>query len=305
MNVAFPPPLRWQDFEELTVRVARSQFDDPGANANGRSGQTQKGVDVFCRELGRFRRVGIQCKEKKRDTASIRSSLTLEHVEKETKNAEGFKGGLDFFIVATTAARDTHLQADVRMFTEQRLGQGLFPVAVWFWDDYIGYLNSDAKVAAWYSQLLQNLYADELATRQILMVMQTAFARAAFRMPLWAENHEDLRQAIVDTQTAADTGLLRDRESRMPLCRAPAGLAQVSPELSRRASQVMQHITELRIEYDAMTAKGLIQATGSGFCVSNEEVRQRIDLLRRQAVTAMNDLLAGYDMEPVATPLIG
>jgi|688.fasta_scaffold266876_2 hypothetical protein len=46
MNVAFPPPQHWQDFENLTVEVFRAVFDDPGAQGHGRSGQAQYGVDV-------------------------------------------------------------------------------------------------------------------------------------------------------------------------------------------------------------------------------------------------------------------
>jgi hypothetical protein len=52
MNLAYLPPLHWQDFEALTLAKARCLFNDVGAQANGRPGFEQHGVHVYGRHPG-------------------------------------------------------------------------------------------------------------------------------------------------------------------------------------------------------------------------------------------------------------
>jgi hypothetical protein len=59
---ATAPPDRWQDFEDLCLKLWRPRLID--AKKHGRSGQPQAGVDIFGRDPQTEGWVGIQCKQK-------------------------------------------------------------------------------------------------------------------------------------------------------------------------------------------------------------------------------------------------
>ena len=59
---AWPPPSDPVAFESLCLDLWKELWADPGAQKNGRSGQSQRGVDVFGCFDGKH--VGVQCKQK-------------------------------------------------------------------------------------------------------------------------------------------------------------------------------------------------------------------------------------------------
>ena len=304
MNVAFPPPQHWQDFENLTVEVFRAVFDDPGAQGHGRSGQAQYGVDVFGRELGRGRLVGIQCKRKSATIDLPGSTLSMGEIRAEVAQAETFNPKIDYLILATTGPRDAGLQRVVAYENEKRIAEGNFPIGLWFWEDYVGFLNNNAQLQQWYSGLLNSLYGESLADLQILTVMRTAVSRAAFRTPLHIETAGEFRQALLDTCRAVDTGLLLDRETRMPICRAPAGLEGLKSDPNHSVGKVLRSVHSARTAFDEAVGNGEIQAGGSWLIIQNNNTRKRIDGFRAGAIRELNTILSFHGIEVVESPLL-
>jgi hypothetical protein len=304
MNFAFPPPQRWQDFEELTVEVVRAVFADPGAQGHGRAGQAQAGVDVYGRELGVGRQIGVQCKRKEGNLDRPASIVTEQQIRDEVRKAEAFRPALDYFIIATTGSRDTGEQAYIRNIQAERTGAHKFPIALWYWEDFIGFLNSDARVSRWYNALLQGLYGDTLSDRQILSVMKIAFSRAAFRTPLHLESPAEFRPALLDTERAVNTGLLLDRETRMPICRASAGLSGISRDPDNCVRIICAAVQNLRLVVDEGLANGKLRTYGNCLVVEDRLTGEEIDRCRRDALRSLNSLLATHGETPIESALL-
>jgi hypothetical protein len=130
-----PTPKSWIEFEDITLSAARSRWNTPDFFRNGRPGQQQNGVDIFGTVEG-TRHVGIQCKNTLGD-------LSLKVILREVENANSFSPTLAVLYVATTAARDGRLQAEVRELSNQRKASGYFAVELLFWDDVAGDLAKD------------------------------------------------------------------------------------------------------------------------------------------------------------------
>lgn len=145
-SMKLPLPKNWQEFESM-VRDAQAQsWKSPSLQKNGRTGQQQKGVDVWGPDdLGR--RVGIQCK-------CYKGPLTLVTVTDEIVNAEAFKPALNTLWIATTAEHDATLQEQVRILSEQRALKGDFAIGLLFWDEIIaGLVLNPAVFKSHYPQI--------------------------------------------------------------------------------------------------------------------------------------------------------
>lgn len=132
-NFQYPPPKNWQDFESLCHDLWEKIWNDPDTQKNGRSGQEQKGVDVF----GQPRQTvwsGVQCKGK--DNYS-KKTVTVQELIDEVEKAKKFKPGLFSWILATTGARDVAVQQKARELTDEHAERGLFSVTVWCWEDIV------------------------------------------------------------------------------------------------------------------------------------------------------------------------
>ena len=105
-STSIPKPKDWQDFERKTRVLMACVLGDPTTQPNGRSGQSQCGVDVYGyrnRDVNKL--VGVQCKKK------LDAKVTEEELRAEVKKAKKFKPKLTEFILATTAPRDEAVQA--------------------------------------------------------------------------------------------------------------------------------------------------------------------------------------------------
>ena len=114
----------------MTVLVA-CVLNDPNTVGNGRSGQPQKGVDVYgYRNRDVAQLVGVQCKKK------LDAGVTEKELRDELGKAKAFKPQLKEFILATTASRDQAIQTIARTITDE-LSKTDRPinVVVWGWDD--------------------------------------------------------------------------------------------------------------------------------------------------------------------------
>ena len=133
-----PPPKNWQDFEELCHTLWELEWDCPNIQRHGRSGQNQRGVDIFGLPRGGSGYCGIQCKLKSSSVGS--NALTSAELEHEVSQAKKFRPQLEHLTVATTAAADTKIQAAAREISDRNAAAGLFRVDVLAWPEILARL---------------------------------------------------------------------------------------------------------------------------------------------------------------------
>lgn len=131
MDFQQPPPKGWDQFEDLCADIFREEWRDPMVVRHGRAGQPQNGVDIVGRH-GSDWPIGVQCKNK--SVWPVKRVTTAE-LDNEVAKARLFRPPLKAFYLVSTAPNDEALQAHARMITKTHLAQGLFPVAVFGWDE--------------------------------------------------------------------------------------------------------------------------------------------------------------------------
>ncbi|MCB9422057.1 MAG: hypothetical protein H6667_19810 [Ardenticatenaceae bacterium] len=117
-----PKPKSWDEFEDIVADLIRKLWKDPHISRNGRSGQSQNGVDIF----GQPKHInggyaGIQCK--------LTDKLTIGTIKQEVKLATTFRPLLELYVIATTMFRDESLQEAIR------LEEWPFQIRLMFWED--------------------------------------------------------------------------------------------------------------------------------------------------------------------------
>ena len=153
--LSLPPLGNWQNFEDLCFDLMRRVWNDPHTQKNGRSGQSQKGVDIYGRPNQEADWVGMQCKLR---APSTHSRLSLNEIKKEIEQARNFRPQLKQLVIATTAPRDSVLQEKVRMIDEAERRDGSFSVAVFFWEDIVSMLRDFPELAQkYYPQFFQQV----------------------------------------------------------------------------------------------------------------------------------------------------
>jgi hypothetical protein len=112
------PPKSWETFEDLCWALFQADWQDSGAQKNGRQGQQQAGVDIvgYNRTAGGAL-WGVQCKGK---NAHYGSKLSTKEIDAELAKAEKFQPPLAHWIIATTAATDAPTQEYVRSLSAAR-----------------------------------------------------------------------------------------------------------------------------------------------------------------------------------------
>ncbi|MBB5663873.1 WD40 repeat protein [Rhizobium leguminosarum] len=88
-------------------------------------------------------RIAIQCKGKERGYGH---SVTLNELKVEIAKAEKFTPTLTHWILATTASRNSVLQAEARRISDTRSEVGLFTVQILAWEDIQDLIASDSKI---------------------------------------------------------------------------------------------------------------------------------------------------------------
>lgn len=129
------PPVGSEEFEEITLSAVKLRWNNKDFFRNGRSGQAQCGVDIFCVLRADFI-IGIQCK-------NMPNGLRLDVVQDEIIDAGKFKPRLSMLYIATSAHHDAKLQEQVRHISTQRQKAGEFGVELLFWRDIVNDLAKD------------------------------------------------------------------------------------------------------------------------------------------------------------------
>jgi len=96
-----PKPKSWDEFEDIVADVIRRLWNDPYATRNGRSGQSQHGVDIYGKpqHLGSTAYGGVQCKR-------IEEPLTFDGVKALVKDAKEFKPALKEFVIVSSSTQN-------------------------------------------------------------------------------------------------------------------------------------------------------------------------------------------------------
>ncbi|HMR81577.1 MAG TPA: hypothetical protein PKE30_00495 [Niabella sp.] len=211
------PPRNWQDFENLILDITKYRIEGD-FDKYGREGQSQDGVDIWGRDK-KYNSVGVQCKYKKRTTASskkLTTEITNVIIDNEISNAEAFVTAIDKFIVSTTMFRDTKIQDHLISINANRKQQSKFLVEVWFWETIQEEISRHTEIAyLYYTDVLKNLnlYNRDL---HIISLLYKSLYRPAFTTRFNCENDcGNFIQAISDSQQAFVTGKLYDRQGNL------------------------------------------------------------------------------------------
>ena len=196
------------------------------ADKIGRPGQAQNGVDVHAAR-SRVGALGVQCKRLSDLDANNEplpgGPIDGKLLRSEANKALSFRPTLDVWVLATTAKRDAAIQQEARLLDKEHRAAGRFQVLLWFWDDYVTWLNAFSDLQRRYYDQIIGIRDARDQDRLILETIATAFDRPAFTDPLDQEHLDDFLQALKDTQAALRTGELVDRQSRHVIRKAIGG----------------------------------------------------------------------------------
>jgi hypothetical protein len=128
-SMKIPPPISWEEFEEITLDACKIRWENPDLQMHGRKGQAQNGVDIYgSNHL--FDSIGVQCK-------NYESTLSLALIENEIEKAESFIPKIKMFYLAVTTKTDVNIQREVRLLSQERTKKNKFPIIILFWTDII------------------------------------------------------------------------------------------------------------------------------------------------------------------------
>ncbi|CAJ5769631.1 Uncharacterised protein [Burkholderia pseudomallei] len=137
-------PKHAEDFEDYCAEIYSVVFEDPTPKRNGRTGQSQGGVDIFV-EPRVGKRKGIQCKR------YYETKVTEKVIADEVVAADKAGWSIGELIVATTAASDSKLVKYAQDLTDARAESGKFKVSIEFWDDICNHIKRHAILQKKYS----------------------------------------------------------------------------------------------------------------------------------------------------------
>src|SRR5512133_724801 len=108
-NYVFPIPESDDVFDEMVRDACSIEWNDPNTQKNGRSGQSQNGLDVFGYPNGSSGRChGAQSKLRTKG-----KKLSTHEIDEEIKKAQSSPLHPDQLIIVTSTSRDVGLQAHV------------------------------------------------------------------------------------------------------------------------------------------------------------------------------------------------
>jgi len=122
-------------FQDFCLKLVRKHWNDEYAEAFGRSGQNQRGVDIVGRDnRGGYKHAAMQCKASETDDPR---QLTVSELDEEVAKAKSYRPNLDILIVAYAGERDVKLQQKAQEITAEHDAADLFRVVVWSWPDIV------------------------------------------------------------------------------------------------------------------------------------------------------------------------
>lgn len=289
------PPAYWQDFERLTLDIAKIQWKDDYAERHGREGQAQGGIDVLGYNHSASEHTGIQCKKRAPKTKpsheSPSNTLTIQEIDAEIKKIKSSKHNLDRFIIATSGPRDAELQKHVATINRNEPN---IKVAIKFWEDYVDFLNDHPELMYRYYENILKYRSEYDSTKHYLHLLSMAFDRPALRTPFHCESRAtDFISAISATQEAVSTGRLVDRSDRvidqvrLPTPK-PKGLTKISNRLQKCRD----------IAANALS-KGIIVEHPTVIEIRDHVVCEQLNDIRSETIELLNEILVSKGIEKI------
>ncbi len=288
LMIYLPPPTNWQDFQQLVKDIASVRYDPSSVQEYGRLGQKQHGVDTFAISRDGITRVGIQCKETK-------NSLTKRELCDEASKARSFPGGIQLFILATTASTDAKLQDVVNDLNARSAYP--FKVRIEFWNDLNHDLNKFMSVTkSYYENYREHFqHTDE---SQHLAVLRMAFNRAAFKDDFNCElSYSEFERALTDTKRLFRTGFTVDSRSKTPYMEA-APVDLLPKGAYRKFVTTLEK--KLEIVYEAFI-RHKAQTSNPGYRDHRyeQEVGTHLNFLRRDLLNLLNEKLVKSGLQRI------
>jgi len=140
-------PNNWQDFETLCKKLWGEIWNCPEIKKNGRTGQTQHGVDVYGIPFGEDKYYGIQCKGKDEYT---NKQFSEDEIKEELEKAKSFQPPLKKLYFATTAVKDAGIEEFVRKQNIENIANGLFEVHIFSWEDIVDLIDENKQTHDFY-----------------------------------------------------------------------------------------------------------------------------------------------------------
>ncbi|ACM39270.1 conserved hypothetical protein (plasmid) [Allorhizobium ampelinum S4] len=132
-------------FQDFCLRLIRHYWQDDYAEAFGRSGQNQRGVDIVGRDnRNGYSHAGMQCKASETDGPR---QLGIVELAAEVEKAKKYRPHLDILIVAYAGERDVALQQRAQEISADHARNGMFRVVVWSWPDMVSRAQNYPDVA--------------------------------------------------------------------------------------------------------------------------------------------------------------
>ena len=207
-----PPPTDWQAFERFTRDLFAAHWADPLTQANGRTGQAQKGVDVFGRNAVTGQLEGVQCKGK---DSRYGHSVSVDELNAEVKKALGFTPALSHYYLVTTGATDVSVQEEARRVSEEHAKTGKFPVTVLSWDQLLSLLEAHKKVARQHFRALHIALAEINAPAELVAICHQSFqhVHGLFNRVDPVAASEGLHPIFMDASPFYNDGVLDARQA--------------------------------------------------------------------------------------------
>ena len=140
-NYVFAIPESDETFDEMVRDACAIEWGDPETQLNGRSGQSQNGVDVFGYPYG----PGGRCRAAQSKLRAKGKSLTKTEIDEEVEKARSSPLKPEQLIIATSTGRDANLQAHVDQISHAQTQSKSFSVKIWFWEDLLDRLLVDRQ----------------------------------------------------------------------------------------------------------------------------------------------------------------
>ena len=193
-------PENWQDFETLCKKLWGEIWNCPEIKKNGRSGQNQKGVDVYGIPQGFENYFGIQCKGK--DDYS-KSQLTKKEIDQEIEKAKLFIPSLEKFYFATTANKDSKIEEYIRVKDLENRKQNLFQIHLFSWEDIVDLIDENKSTHDWYLKKV-----DFRSLFSVKISFQNDLSEIYFE-PALLENHITYFKKEIDFDNIPQMGSLK------------------------------------------------------------------------------------------------
>jgi hypothetical protein len=260
----WPQPKSEDEWEDMVLDAMRLRWRDPNAQRNGRRGQRQNGVDVFgC--IGSST-VGAQAKNS--------DQITEAEVRAEILKAEKFKPVLMEFHFAIAGRRDAKFQEFIRLLSQERIAEGVFPIVVHFFDDICEELASRPELVQkyWGQFMAITGLLDALPNALLGPVLDPDAALArVYALPQFKTLADYIRTASSGKRGVAI------RFEGTPLLDAPRGSIERSWQLVVAENQEHRHHTLWRVAIDLDSGNLSFYSVVADRWLSREEWLQKND----------------------------